>query len=65
MNFCKSKYVVAVADIPHSFTDEALKEKDAGSLGGKKVQTHTFTDFPDHQESEEDDEDKSDVRNFD
>ena len=52
-------------DIPHSLTDDAIAKKDGLSLegpaGGKKVHTHTFTNFPDPHESEDDEEDKSDV----
>ena len=55
-----------IIDIPHSLTDEAIAKKDGlrleGKTGGKNIQTHTFTNFPDpHDDDDDDEEDKSDV----
>ena len=56
-----------IIDIPHSLTDEAIAKKDGlrleGKNGGKNIQTHTFTNFPDPHDDDDDDEeeDKSDV----
>ena len=65
LNIC-FYFPLCIADIPHSLTDEAIAKKDGlsleGGTGGKKVQTHTFTNFPDsHDDDDEEKEDKSDV----
>ena len=50
-NHCRSNF----SDIPHAHSGG-----DQDAHGGVKAQTHTFTNFPNQEDSEE--EDKADVR---
>ena len=56
-------FYINVADIPHSISMD--DEIDTSSMSsGKKMQTHTFTKFPQPDDSDDDDGDKADVRNI-